>query len=369
MTFDTIVVGLGAMGSAAAWQLARRGVRVLGIDRYAPPHLHGSHCGESRITRKAIGEGDAYVPLALRSYEIWREIESACGERLLEVTGGLWISSPKRQAEVHVTDFFNRTVAAARRFGIAHEILDAASIRRRHPQFAVRDDESGYFEPDAGFLRPEACVRAQLALAAKAGADLRVNERVVGIEQVDGAVEVVTERGKYRGSRAIVAAGAGIVDLAPALRGRFTVSRQVQFWFEAEGHDDMPVWIWELQERSHAIYGFASRDGIVKIATESFTRGIGADEMYASLVAPFVRGVRPRCVKTIPCLYTATADFTFLIDRHPAMDRVIVASPCSGHGFKHSAAIGEALAKWVVEGKPPETLRPFRKLDPGPSPQ
>ena len=93
------------------------------------------------------------MPLALRSYEIWREVESACGERLLEMTGGLWISSPKRQAEVHVTDFFNRTVAAARRFGIAHEVLDAAAIRRRHPQFAVRDDESGYFEPDAGFLR------------------------------------------------------------------------------------------------------------------------------------------------------------------------------------------------------------------------
>jgi sarcosine oxidase len=361
MTFDAIVVGLGAMGSATAWQLARRGARVLGIDRYAPPHGHGSHCGESRITRRAIGEGDAYVPLALRSCEIWREIESALpGEALLTVTGGLWISSPKRQSEVHVADFFDRTVAAARRFGIAHEVLDAATLRRRHPQFAVRDDESGYFEPEAGFLRPEACVRAQLALAVRAGADLHVNERVLGIEQAGGAVEVTTERGKYRGSQVVVTAGAGIVDIAPALRDRFNVSRQVQFWFEADGHDEVPVWIWELQDRPHAIYGFPSKDGIVKIATESFTREIPPEEMYRSLVAPFVRGVRPRCVKTVACLYTATADFNFLIDRHPAMDRVIVASPCSGHGFKHSAAVGEALAQLAMGQAPGVDLGPFR---------
>src|SRR5688572_5547779 len=155
MTFDSIVVGLGAAGSASAWQLAKRGARVLGIDRHEPPHAHGSHCGESRITRKAIGEGDAYVPLALRSYEIWREIESASpGEPLLNVTGGLWISSPHRQAEIHVADFFDRTVDTARRFGIAHEILDATAIRGRFPAFNVRDDESGYYEPDAGYLRP-----------------------------------------------------------------------------------------------------------------------------------------------------------------------------------------------------------------------
>jgi sarcosine oxidase len=361
MTFDAIVVGLGAMGSATAWQLAKRGVRVLGIDRYAPPHAHGSHCGESRITRKAIGEGDAYVPLALRSYEIWREVESACpGEALLNVTGGLWISSSRRQVEVHVADFFNRTVAAARRFGIAHEVLDAAAMRRRFPAFNVRDDETGYYEPDAGFLRPEACVRAQLALAARAGAGLHLNERVLGIEQAGGGVEVTTERGKYRGSQAIVTAGAGIVDLAPALPHRFTVSRQVQYWFEADGLEDLPVWIWELQDRGNAIYGFPASDGIVKLATESFTREIRAEELFASLVAPNVRGVRARCVKTIPCLYTATPDFHFVIDRHPAMERVIVASPCSGHGFKHSAAIGEALAQLATGGRTALDLSAFR---------
>ena len=363
MDFDAIVVGLGAMGSATAWQLAKRGARVLGIDRYAPPHAHGSHCGESRITRKAIGEGDAYVPLALRSYEIWREIESASppgGEKLLNIVGGLWISSPRRQVEIHVADFFDRTVAAAQRFGIAHEVLDAAAIRRRFPAFNVRDDESGYYEPDAGYLRPEACVRSQLGLAAAAGAELRTNEQVRSVEQAGGTVEVVTEHGKFRAARAIVTAGAGIVDLVPALKNHFAVSRQLQYWFAAEGLEDLPVWLWELQDRGNAIYGFPARGGVAKVATESFTREIPPEEMFASLVAPNLRGVRAPCVKTVPCLYTSTPDFRFLIDRHPTMDRVVVASPCSGHGFKHSAALGEALAQLVVDGRAALDLGPFR---------
>ena len=359
MDSDTVVVGLGAMGSATAYQLAKRGARVLGIDAHAPPHEHGSHCGESRITRKAIGEGDDYVPLVLRSHELWREIERESGESLLHVVGGLWISSPRRQSEVHVADFFAKTVAAARRFGIAHEVLGAAAIRRRFPQFNVKDDESGYYEPDAGYVRPEACVRAQLALAARHGARLLTGERVERIEQDGDGVVVTTDRGIHRAATAVVTAGAGVVDVVPEWRERFRVTRQVQFWFEAQGFEDLPVWIWELQGRDHAIYGFPAHGGVAKIATESFTREIGPDEMYASLVAPFLHGVSAPCVKTIRCLYTATADFRFLIDRHPKMDRVIVASACSGHGFKHSAAIGEAVAQLAVTGQSTIDLQPF----------
>src|SRR6185295_9756938 len=169
----------------------------------------GSHCGETRITRKAIGEGEAYVPLVLRSYEIWREIEQATGESLLEITGGLWISSERRTSEVHVSNFFDTTLAAARRFGIAHELLDAEAIRRRFPLFKVRDDEHGYFEPEAGFLRPEACVRAQLELAMRAGATLRLDERVGRVEQSGKEVRVITDRGEYAASQAVISAGAG----------------------------------------------------------------------------------------------------------------------------------------------------------------
>jgi len=349
---DVVVVGLGAMGSATAYQLARRGQRVLGIDADTPPHANGSHCGETRITRKAIGEGDVYVPIVLRSYDLWREIEDASGESLLEITGGLWISSEKRQVEMHVADFFDKTVAAARRFGIDHEILDATSMRRRFPQFNVRDDEQGYFEPEAGLLRPEACIRTQLALAERAGAELRRGERVQHITQSGGEVAVLTDRGEYTAAHAVVCAGTGALELFPAeVAKRLRVSRQLQYWFEATGFAESPVWIWELQERRNAIYGFPSRGGVIKIATESFSGEIAPQQMYESLVAPHVAGVTSHCVKTVPCLYTCTPDFHFLIDRHPSMDRVLLASPCSGHGFKHSAAIGEALAEWVVDGR------------------
>jgi sarcosine oxidase len=360
VTFDVAVIGLGAMGSAAAYQLAKRGQRVLGIDRFAPPHLHGSHCGETRITRKAIGEGEAYVPLVLRAYEIWREIEKATGESLLEITGGLWISSAKRASEVHVANFFDNTVRAARRFNIAHELLDAGDIRRRFANFNVRDDEHGYFEPDAGFLRPEACVRAQLTLASRYGATLKTEEGVTGIAQSKGEVRITTDRGEHVAARAIISAGAGAIDLLPPEITRYlAVSRQILYWFESTGHEGMPVWIWELQERKHGIYGFPALGGATKISTESFDGELTPQAMYESLIAPHLKGVDPRCVKTVPCLYTCTPDFHFIIDRHPTMDRVLVASPCSGHGFKHSAAIGENLAQWIVEGKPALDLSSF----------
>lgn len=358
--FDTIVIGLGAMGSATAYQLAKRGRRVLGIDRYEPPHSQGSHCGESRITRIAIGEGEEYVPLVTRSHEIWRELEDQANETLLEIRGGLWISSARRGSEVHVADFFAKTVAAARRFGIAHEVLDAEDIRRRFPVFKVKDDEQGYFEPGAGLVRPEACVRTQLTLAARLGAELHFGERVEAIAQRGAEIVVTTDRGEHVAKSAVLCAGAGAVDLLPPEIARLlTVTRQVQHWFEAKGHEELPVWIWELQDRKHGIYGFPSRGGLAKIATEVFDGEIAPGYMFDSLVAPHIAGIAAESVKTVPCLYTCTPDFHFIIDRHPAMDRVLVASPCSGHGFKHSAAIGECLAQWVVDGRPGLDLSRF----------
>jgi sarcosine oxidase len=346
--YDAVVVGLGAVGAATTYQLAKRGARVLGLDQFAPPHSRGSSTGETRITRKAIGEGDAYVPLVLRSYELFREIERESGESLLTVTGGLWISSPARQAETHVANFFDNTLAAARRFKIEHEILAPAEIRRRFPQFNVRANEAGYYEPDAGFLRPEVCVRAQLALAAKHGAEIRTNARVEGLDRLPPARTV------------ILAAGAWLPEfLPPALAKHFTVTRQVQYWFQVREPverfmaPNFPVWIWELQEQRNVIYGFPAIDGTLKLATERYgeEREVSADEMHSILVAPYLPGVGPRCVKTMTCLYTATPDFHFVIDRHPAMPHVIVASACSGHGFKHSAAVGEAIAEIATTGR------------------
>lgn len=371
-SFDVVVVGLGAMGSAAAWQLAKRGARVLGIDRFSPPHALGSSHGDTRITRLAIGEGAQYTPLAQRSHEIWREIEALTGEQLLTVTGGLWISSEARQAETHVANFFDNTLAAARRFGIAHELLDARAIRARFPQFNVADNENGYFEPGAGYLRPEACIRAQLTLAERQGARIHRDETVLEFSQASGAVSVRTDRGTYEARRLIVAAGAWLPQLlAPALARRFTITRQALYWFDTGASfkrfapPAFPVWIWELQDRRNVIYGIPAIDGPAggaKLATEQYaattsadavTREVSAAEkerMHRELVAPYLPGLGPRCVKAVACLYTATPDFHFVVDRHPVMRDVLVASPCSGHGFKHSAALGEALAELALEG-------------------
>ncbi|HEY2630387.1 MAG TPA: N-methyl-L-tryptophan oxidase [Usitatibacter sp.] len=379
---DVVVVGLGAVGSAATWQLAKRGVKVLGIDRHSPPHAMGSSHGDTRITRLAIGEGAQYTPLAMRSHEIWRDIESRTGEDLMVETGMLVISSDQRRGQMHGANFFGNTLEAARRFGIAHEELDAAAIRRRFPCFKVRDGEAGYFEREAGYLRPEACVSAQLRLAAEHGAELHRDERVTSIEAQGDGVRVRTDRGHYDAPHAVIAAGPWVRELLPGEVARhFTVTRQLLFWFDAEPPvarftpPEFPVWIWELQERQQALYGFPAIDGPhggVKVATEQYAAATTAEDMeravdpgeasrmHEELVAPHLSGVSSRCVKSVACLYTGTPDFHFVIDRHPRIPAALIASACSGHGFKHSAAVGEALAQRIVDGSSRLDLSAFR---------
>ena len=380
--FDVCVVGLGAVGSAAAWQAAKRGARVFGIDQFEPPHAMGSSHGDTRITRLAIGEGERYTPLVLRSNEIWGELEAATGETLHVVTGGLIISGPARSATTHVPNFFENTLAAARRFGIAHEILDAPGIRERFPQFAVRDNEVGYFEPGAGYLRPERCIAAQLRLAREAGATLHTGEHVESLDDRGDHVRITTDRGTYDAAQVILCAGAWLPRfLAPELARHLCVTRQVLYWFEPGGPiadyeaPRFPIWIWELQETKHVIYGFPAIDGRgggAKLATEQYAattapetanREVSEAEkraMHRELVAPYLPGLSDRCVKAVACLYTATPDFHFLVDRDPRRPRVIVASPCSGHGFKHSAAVGEGVAVMALGRDPAVDLAAFK---------
>ncbi len=366
-SIDTIVLGLGALGSATLYQLARAGVRALGIDRHTPPHAFGSSHGETRITRLAIGEGEQYTPLAMRSHGIWREIERETGERLLVECGGLIVSGEGSRATCHVPGFFANTLAAARRFGISHEILDAPAIRRRFPAFAVRDDEVGYYEPSAGYVRPEACVAAQLALARDRGARLRFGETALEVGESAGEAFVRTDRATHRAARVVVTAGPWLPELlGPAWAGRFTVRRQVLHWFEPRSAREFepgrfPVFIWELPGQAQPIYGFPVVPGGagVKIATEqleesttpqSVEREVDereARELFEAKIARGFPGLTGRCLASTTCLYTMTADFGFVIEPHPAFPRVLVASACSGHGFKHSAAIGESIAKRV----------------------
>ena len=371
---DAIVVGLGAMGSAALAQLARSGASVIGFDRFAPPHSFGSSHGDSRLTRLAIAEGPDYVPLVIRSNQLWRELEISSGEKLLIECGGLTMSVRSERGRRHgVDDFLGRVRAIAEERGIDHEDLGAAEIAERFPQFNPVGSEDGYYEPGAGYVRPEACIRAQLQLAASHGAEQHLNEPVSSYETDGDSVAVTTRSGTYRAGHLILAAGPWIGDLVPECRTAFRVCRQVLYWFafkDAEAYEiyrRMPVYIWEIGGGpSDFMYGFPAvggpEDG-AKLATEQYSSATDPDQMdrevrpaeiedfYERFVRDRLPGLDRRCVKATACPYTVTPDSRFVIDRHPEHRNVFLVSACSGHGFKHSAAIGEALAQLVTTGQ------------------
>ncbi len=383
---DVAVIGLGAVGSAVAHHLAAGGAKVVGIDRYRPPHTHGSSHGVTRITRLAIGEGHDYVPIVQRSHLLWRALEAEYGETLMITTGGLVIASAAsaRRPYHGQAAFFEQTVSAAERFGIAHERLDAAEIRHRFPAFLPADDERGYWERDAGILLPERCVAAQLQAAARHGAELRYASVVQGIENAAGAsgATVVTDTARIAAAHVVVATGAWLpAMLPPAQRARFAVQRQVLHWFASDAPDlyalgRCPVFIWMHGNDGAAFYGFPKADGYdgVKVATEqsehattpeAVDRVVSEEEtlrMYDTHISGRLRGVVRRSVHDATCLYTSTADARFVIDRHPELANVTVVSACSGHGFKHSAAVGEAVADGLLGRAPQVDLSPFATL-------
>lgn len=379
--FDTAVLGLGAMGSAAFYQLAQRGVNVIGIDRYDPPHALGSTHGESRITRQAIGEGMQYVPLVQRSHAIWRELEARTQTSLLHEVGCLIISRADDAVErPGRTGFIQRTKAAAERFGIPHEMLSAAAIRQRLPQFGVSDDEIGYFEPGAGYVEPERCVSAQLELGVELGGHIARNTKVLAIERDADGITLRTETGEFRVKKLVLAAGAGTASL---LDERFTPilqpTRQTMHWFDiepewAETWASGPCFIWPHGESADDFfYGFPEIGGLgaIKIADENYGAAIDPDTMdrmvpeefsaakFARHLAPRIKGISAQRRQAVTCIYTATPDSAFVIDWHPDDDRILIVSPCSGHGFKHSAAIGEAAAQCMTAGKSDIDLSAF----------
>ena len=379
---DLIVVGLGAAGSATLYQAAARGARVLGLDRHHPPHDQGSSHGETRITRQAIGEGLDYVPLALRAHELWRQIEAASGETLMQTVGALLISTPALGAVHHgKPDFLEQTIAAARAFDIPHETLDAAGTRVRYPQLRIADHEVAYFEPGAGMLYPERCIAAQLALARNCGAEVRTGETVRAIAAIADGARVTTDLGIYEAAKVAICAGAW----APGLLGgdlgaSLLLHRQTQHWFEPDdpapfAPGRFPVFIWMHGAGEGAwFYGFP-RDpalGGVKIAAEQFARVTADPEsldrtaleeealaVHAAHVAGRIEGLPPAWLRSAACVYTTAPESRFIIGPDPAREGVIVVSACSGHGFKHSAAIGEAVAALALDGLTPEVLTPF----------
>jgi sarcosine oxidase len=380
MNSDVIVIGLGAMGSAACYQLAKRGARVVGIDRYSPPHTLGSTHGDTRITRLAIGEGEHFVPFAVRSHEIWRELESETGVDLMTTTSGLIMSAASSHSLHGSANFLQTTISAAEKFGIKHRVLNADEIAREYPQFVLDGTELGYFEDAAGFLRPERCVATQLSLADKLGADVRLSERVLRVEKDGSGVKVTTDIGTYLSATAIISAGPWVSELVDGAKANlFKVYRQVLYWFDVSATHEQyalgkfPIFIWSFGRfADDYVYGFPAIDGPdggLKVASEEYQTTTSPEQvdrtvtdeqaakMFDNYVSGKLAGVGERCVRSAVCLYTSTPDSNFVIDWID--ENVLLASPCSGHGFKHSAAIGETLSELAVTGTSKIDASPF----------
>ncbi|GIW33652.1 MAG: sarcosine oxidase [Meiothermus sp.] len=307
-------------------------------------------------------------------------LEAQTGASLFWACGGLILSGQVGEALHHgKPQFLERTLEAARQFGIAHEVLDAAQIQERFPQFILQGDETGYFEPGAGLLYPERCVQVQLEQAQRLGAAVYAGETVRRIVPLNDGVEVETDQTRYRAAKVVVGAGAWAAQLlGEPLAQVLRVYRQVLFWLEAPDPqayqpERFPIFIWMFgsAEGEH-FYGFPQVSQGVKVATEQahtpthpdqVERQVSEAETRAFLtryVQGRLKGLGPNCLKSATCLYTSTVDGDFILDFHPDSERILVASPCSGHGFKHSAAVGEALAELALHGRSPFDLAPFR---------
>jgi sarcosine oxidase len=369
--YNAIVVGCGAMGSATLYHLARRGWRVLGIEQLTPGNAIGSSHGDSRIIREMYFEHPLYVPLVQRAYDLWRELEASAGGRLMTINGGLMIG-PFDGAIV------NGTLRSAHEHNLEREILTAEQTRVRYPAFDLSDDLVAVVDPRAGYLDPEACIEAHMSLARAAGADVRLSETVLKWEPDGEGVRVTTSAGAYVADRLVIAGGAWNNDLLRDLDLSLQVERQVVFWLDPDGDasvyesDRFPIYAYEYKP-GHICYGFPRlARGVKSSVMHSGELSSTPDEVRrsvdASEVEPLRAALRPvlpelsraRVLESTTCLFTNTSDHDFLIDFHPAYPQVLISSPCSGHGFKFSSAIGELQADLLIDGATRFDISPFR---------
>jgi sarcosine oxidase len=365
---DVIVVGLGAMGTSACYHLARRGVRVLGLERFDIPHNLGSSHGFSRMTRMAYWEHPDYVPLLKSAYRLWHELEIQAGVKLIYVTGGLQIgptsgemvSSSLRSAETH---------------GLSHHVLSRDEIRWEYPQFNVPDDFTGLIDNDAGFILCEDAVSAQAVLAMQYGAELHGREAVIDFSSDQHAVKVTTSRGVYEAEKLIFCGGAWTDRLVRDLGIPLRVSRQVLAWVwpkspELFSTPRLPVWAVEHSGEIHYGFPMMVRSPGFKLATHSAGETADPDQVNREISSADEQTVRPFLREFLPeadgpllsmrtCLYTNSPDGNFILDRHPKNDRVLFACGFSGHGFKFAPVIGQALADLAMAGT---TLHPVQFL-------
>jgi len=356
MIHDVIVVGMGGMGSAAAWQLARRGQRVLGLERFDIPHARGSSHGVSRIIRLPYYEDPAYVPLLRRAYELWREAEQASGDELLVATGSI-------DASPEDDPLFQGALASARLHDLPHEVLTGAQVNERFPGYRLPPALRAVFQPDGGLVASERAIVAHVRAAQVLGADIRAREPVIdwAPDPGDEGVTVTTDKGRYRAARLVLTAGAWTGELAQKLARLAVPERQVLAWLQPRrlewfGPDRFPVFNLQVEEgryyglpvyevpgfkfgRYHHRNETGAPDTLLRepdAVDEALLRRFG--ERY------FPDGTGPTMALRA-CMFTNTPDEHFILDHHPGHRQVVVASPCSGHGYKFCSVIGEILAE------------------------
>lgn len=356
------------MGANAVWHLARRGVRVLGLERFGLAHDRGSSHGETRAIRTAYFEDPAFVPLVQAAFQRWRELEADSGQDLLTLTGILELGRPDG-------DLVAGALRSCREYDLAHEVLSAEEVQRRYPLVAVPEGFVGLFEAAGGYLRPEACIKAALECAMRRGAALHFGEKVLRIEPRMGGVSVLTEEGEYVAERVVVAAGAWTANLVPELQPVTRITRQVLAWFRPAADkmaalERMPVFA--IDDDTGAYYGFPLlADGGLKMAKHGHLgeqvdpdeprrpADAGDEAVIRAFADRYLPGAAGPAMRLATCLYTLLPGDFFLIDNLPRAENVIVCSACSGHGFKFASAIGDMVAQYAVGMVPDLDLSSF----------
>jgi sarcosine oxidase len=357
--YDVIVLGVGAMGSATVYQLARRGHRVLGIEQFELAHDRGSSHGVNRIIRLAYAEHPSYVPLLRRAYELWRELETVAREPLLFVTGGVDVGAPD-------SAMVSGSLLSCREHDLPHEVLDAAEMHRRFPGYRLPAEMVAVYQKDGGFVMSERAILANVAAARELGAEVHTGERALEWSVRGSGVVVRTEAGTYHADRLVITAGAWVPDAVPLLRGCAVPERQVLIWTqplrpERFALDAFPIFNMEAAEGR--FYGFPEY-GVPgfkfgkyhhrgeQTHPDAMNREVDArdEAVLREGIARYFPDANGPTLAMKACLFTNTPDEHFILDRHPEFEQVSIASPCSGHGYKFAPVIGEIMADFAMHG-------------------
>lgn len=358
--FDCIVLGVGAVGSGALWHLARRGLRVLGIDRFTPGHDRGSSHGSTRMIRQAYFEHPDYVPLVLRAYDQWHELERAAERSLYVETGLVQIGPPDGEVVPGV-------LASAARHKLDVESLSLANLAQRFPAFRVPSGMTGVFERRAGFLRVEDSIVALVQQAISNGAQIHCGESVVSWSTKGRSVVVRTDRDTYHAGHLVISAGAWSTQILDSLGLPLIVRRKPQYWYQTTANhvrleQGCPAWLYETADG--IFYGFPQIDSRgMKLAehtggaevSDPLTIDRQIDRVDQTRVEQFVtshlNGVSTTLGHHAVCMYTMSPDQNFYVDRHPEHEHVSFAAGLSGHGFKFAPVLGEAVVDLALAGR------------------